>query len=138
MKQVYIEINGNVTSDGETDKMNYSTEGKLYKKSGKFYISYPEGELLGREKCSTTLKVAPDGIVTMLRSGETNTRMVFEKGRCHMSCYETPFGSLTVSVTANDIMINMDENGGNLDIDYNLSINNVTRSRNRLNVKVKP
>ncbi len=138
MKQVYVEINGNVTTDGETDKMNYSTEGKFYKKSGKYYINYPEGELLGREKCSTTLKVAPDGVVTMLRSGEANTRMVFEKGRCHISCYETPYGNLTVSVTANDVSINMDENGGNLNIDYNLSINNLTRSRNLLSVRVKP
>ncbi|MGN1097416.1 MAG: DUF1934 domain-containing protein [Clostridia bacterium] len=137
MKQVYVEINGHVTTDGETDTMSYSTEGKLYKKSGKLYINYTEGELLGREKCSTTLKVAPDGVVTMLRSGEANTRMVFEKGQCHISCYETPYGNLTVSVTANDVAVNMNESGGHLDIDYNLSINNTTNSRNHLVVKVR-
>ncbi len=137
MKQVYVEIKGNVTSDGETDSMSYSTEGQLYKKSGKFYINYPEGELLGREQCRTTLKVAPDGVVTMLRSGEANTRMVFEKGQCHMSCYETPFGNLTVSVTANDVKIDMSENGGLLDLDYNLTINSTARSRNRLSIKVR-
>lgn len=137
MKQVYVEINGNVTTGGETDKLSYSTEGKLYKKSGKLYISYTEGELLGREACSTTLKIAPDGVVTMLRSGEANTRMVFEKGRCHISCYETPYGNLTVSVTTSDIAVNMDESGGNVDIDYNLSINNISKSRNLLSVRVR-
>ncbi len=138
MKQVYVEINGHVTTGGDTDKMNYCTEGRFYKKSGKYYINYPEGELIGREKCSTTLKVSPDGVITMLRSGEANTRMVFEKGQCHISCYETPFGNLTVSVTANDVSISMDEDGGKLDIDYNLSINNVSHSHNLLSVKVRP
>ncbi len=137
MKQVYVEINGNVTTDGDTDRMSYSTEGQLYKKSGKFYINYPEGELLGRERCSTTLKVAPDGVVTMLRSGETHTRMVFEAGQCHMSCYETPFGNLTVSVATNELSVDMSENGGKLDIDYNLTINNTSHSRNRLSIKVR-
>ncbi len=137
MKQVYVEINGNVTADGDTDRMSYSTEGQLYKRSGKFYINYPEGELLGREKCSTTLKVAPDGVVTMLRSGEAHTRMVFEAGRCHMSCYETPFGNLTVSVATNEVKVDMSEDGGKLDIDYNLTINNTSHSRNRLSIKVR-
>lgn len=137
MKQVYVEINGNVTTDGDTDRMSYSTEGQLYKRSGKLYINYPEGELLGREKCSTTLKVAPDGVVTMLRSGETHTRMVFEEGQCHMSCYETPFGNLTVSVATNEIKVDMGENGGRLDIDYNLTINSTTHSRNRLSIRVR-
>ncbi len=138
MKQVYVEINGHVTAGGDTDKMNYCTEGHFYKKSGKYYINYPEGELIGREKCSTTLKISPDGVITMLRSGEANTRMVFEKGQCHISCYETPFGNLTVSVTANDVSVNMDEDGGKLDIDYNLSINNISHSHNLLSVKVRP
>lgn len=138
MKEVYVEIKGNVTSDGETDSMSYSTEGKLYKKSGKVYINYPEGELLGREQCNTTLKLAPDGVVTMLRSGEAQTHMVFEKGQCHLSCYETPFGNLTVSVTANDVKIDMGENGGRVDIDYNLTINNTSHSRNLLSIKVRP
>lgn len=137
MKQVYVEIKGNVITGGETDSMSYSTEGQLYKRSGKFYINYPEGELLGRERCSTTLKVAPDGVVTMLRNGEAHTRMVFEKGQCHMSCYETPFGNLTVSVTANDVEIDMGENGGQVNLDYNLAINSVSHSRNRMSIKVR-
>lgn len=137
MKNVYVEIRGSVTADGETDSMNYSTEGRLRKKNGKYYIHYTEGELLGRSKCNTTIKVNPEGIVTMLRSGEANTQMIFEKDRCHMSCYETDFGNLTVSVTAGKVNIDLDDNGGTVDIDYNLTINNVARSRNHVSVKVR-
>lgn len=137
MKKVYVEINGSVTADGETDRMSYSTEGSLYKKAGKYYIHYTEGEILGARECRTTIKVNPSGVVTMLRSGETNTQMIFEAGRRHISCYETDYGNLTVSVTADDVNINMDDNGGSLDIYYNLSINSVTNSKNHVNVKVR-
>lgn len=137
MKKVYVEINGSVTADGETDRMNYSTEGSLYKKSGKYYIHYTEGELLGARECRTTIKVNPAGVVTMLRSGETNTQMTFETGKRHISCYETECGNLTVSVTAGKVLIDMTDNGGSLDIDYNLSINNVTNSHNHVSVRVR-
>ena len=137
MKKVYVEINGSVTADGETDAMSYSTEGRLYKKSGKYYINYTEGLLSGGSECSTTIKVNPAGVVTMLRSGAANTQMIFEAGRSHISCYETECGNLTVNVTAGQVSIDMDDDGGSVDIHYNLSINNLTNSRNHVNVRVR-
>ena len=38
--------------------------------------------------------------------------MIFEKGKCHIGHYETPYGDFTISVTANDINVSLDENGG--------------------------
>lgn len=138
MKKVYVDIYGTVCADGETDNMNYSTEGYLRKKNGKYYIQYKEGELSDSIRCSTTIKVNPDGIVTMLRSGEANTQMIFEKDRCHISCYETNFGNLTVSVTADKVNIDLNDDGGTVDVGYNLSINNTPKSRNNVLIKVRP
>ncbi len=137
MKKVYVEIKGKVTSGGETDSLSYSTEGRLCKKSGKYYIQYSEGLMTGGGECHTTIKVNPAGVITMLRSGAANTQMIFEAGRSHISCYETECGNLTVNVTAGEVNIDMDDNGGSLDIDYNLSINNLQNSRNHVNVRVR-
>jgi len=136
-KDVYISITGSQDYDGEKDSMEMTTAGKFYDKDGKFYISYAEGELTGLEKCNTTLKISPDGTVTMMRHGHTNTHMIFEKGKCHIGHYETPYGDFTISVTANDINVSLDENGGNIDIDYMMDINNVARSRNGLSLSVR-
>ena len=136
-KDVYISITGSQDYDGEKDRMEMTTAGKFYDKDGKFYISYAEGELTGLEKCNTTLKISPDGTVTMMRHGHTNTHMIFEKGKCHIGHYETPYGDFTISVTANDINVSLDENGGNIDIDYMMDINNVARSRNGLSLSVR-
>ena len=56
-------------------------------------ISYQESELTGLE--GTTTRVHIDGgRVTLLREGNTNSQMVFEEGRRHLSMYETPYGRL--------------------------------------------
>ena len=136
-KDVYISIKGSQDYGDDKDAMELTTAGKFYDKDGKYYLSYTEGDLSGMEKCSTTLKISPDGIVTMMRHGQTNTHMIFEKGKCHIGHYETPYGDFTISVTANEINVSLDENGGNIDIDYIMDINNVARSRNGISLTVR-
>lgn len=136
-KDVYISIKGSQEYEDDKNKMEVTTAGKFYDKDGKYYVSYVEGELTGLEKCNTTIKVSPDGTVTMMRHGQTNTHMIFEKGKCHIGHYETPYGDFTISVTANDINVSLDENGGSIDIDYMMDINNVARSRNGISLKIR-
>ena len=104
-KDVYISIKGSQDYGEDKDAMELTTAGKFYDKDGKYYLSYAEGDLSGMEKCNTTLKISPDGIVTMMRHGQTNTHMIFEKGKCHIGHYETPYGDFTISVTAKDISV---------------------------------
>lgn len=136
-KDVYISIKGSQDYGDDRDGMELTTAGKFYDKDGKFYLSYAEGDFSGMEKCNTTLKISPDGTVTMMRHGQTNTHMIFEKGKCHIGHYETPYGDFTISVTANDINVSLDENGGNIDIDYIMDINNIARSRNGISLTVR-
>ena len=70
-KDVYISIKGSQQLDGDSDSLEMTTQGSFYNKNGKFYLSYNEGELAGLEKCRTTLKISPDGTVTMMRRGQT-------------------------------------------------------------------
>ena len=136
-KDVYISIKGSQAYEDDQNKMEVTTSGKFYDKDGKYYVSYVEGELTGMEKCNTTIKVSPDGTVTMMRHGQTNTHMIFEKDKCHIGHYETPYGDFTISVTANKIDVSLDENGGNIDIDYIMDINNVARSRNGISLTIR-
>ena len=136
-KDVYISITGTQELDGEKDSVEMTTEGKFYNKDGKYYLCYTEGELSGLEKCSTTLKISPDGIITMLRRGQTNTQLVFEKGQRHTGHYETPYGDFTISVMANEVNFSIDDSGGNIDIDYIMDINNVARSHNGISLSVR-
>ncbi len=137
MKNVYVEIKGVVTTDGEADTMSFSTEGRLYKKAGKYYIQYTESEALGVGDCKTVLKVNPAGTVILLRSGGSNTQMVFEEGKQHISCYETEIGNLNVIISTGSLAIDLIDDGCSVTIDYSLTINAAAKTQNHLEVRVR-
>ena len=75
--------------------------------------------------------------VTLLREGNTNSQMVFEEGRRHLSMYETPYGALSIGVNTRRMRSTVDEAGGDLEIDYAIEIDNLVAGQNlfRMNVK---
>lgn len=102
-------------------------------------LRYEETELTGLEGTTTTFSIRP-GFVTLLRQGQVNSEMVFEQGRRHLSMYSTPYGTMSVGVNTRRMLIELDETGGNLEIDYSLEINHAVASENIFSVfvKVKP
>ena len=103
------------------------TRGQFVQKGGSYYITYKETETTGYEGCTTTLKIAADGSrVAMLRFGKGTL--------CH---YETGFGSMTLGVTADEIVNELTEKGGTVRFAYLLDANSADLvSRNRLEVTV--
>lgn len=102
-------------------------------------LRYEETELTGLEGTTTTFSIRP-GFVTLLRQGQVNSEMVFEQGRRHLSMYSTPYGTMSVGINTRRMVIDLDETGGNLEIDYSLEINHAVASENIFSVfvKVKP
>lgn len=102
-------------------------------------LRYEETELTGLEGTTTTFSIRP-GFVTLLRQGQVNSEMVFEQGRRHLSMYSTPYGTMSVGINTRRMVIELDETGGNLEIDYSLEINHAVASENIFSVfvKVKP
>jgi len=112
------------------------TAGRLVLENGNYIISYPESELTGLEGATTMLLVQP-GQVTMMRTGEFSTHMVFEQGCKHLSLYETAEGALTVGVSAHRVRAAMTETGGDIEMEYALEIDNVIAGENRINIQVR-
>ena len=117
------------------------TRGQFVQKGGSYYITYKETETTGYEGCTTTLKIAVDGSrVVMLRFGKNGgvgTQLQIEKGKRSLSHYETGFGSMTLGVTADEIVNELTEKGGTVRFAYLLDANSADLvSRNRLEVTV--
>lgn len=121
--------------DGESDNIELMTEGKLYKKNGKYYIIYKESSLTGLAGVTTTLKVE-DSCVTLIRSGLMSTQMIFEEGKKHFGLYQTDEGTLTVSVSASRVKSRIGDNGGDLFIDYSVEIDNMLTAENSLSLTI--
>lgn len=139
-KEVVISIKGVQKYEGTApDTMELVTKGRLSREGESYTLSYQESELTGLE--GTTTRVHIDGgRVTLLREGNTNSQMVFEEGRRHLSMYETPYGALSIGVNTRRMRSTVDEAGGDLEIDYAIEIDNLVAGQNlfRMNVKKHP
>ncbi len=125
MKQnVILAIRGSQKyEDQEPEVIDLVTEGTMEFRNGGWDISYQESELTGLAGVTTTFRVEPN-IVTLTRTGALKSRMVFEKGVCHDSLYQMPFGALMLTVEATFLFYDIVADGGVIDLSYNISIEN--------------
>lgn len=137
-KDVIISVKGTqATEDQDINELELVTEGKLYKKGETYFVSYKESNLTGMEGTTTTLKVQSDGIVTLIRHGSVNTQFIFEKGQKHISHYDTSCGTFTISVLANNVFAIVNDDGGEIKVDYRLEIDNAKAGNNDFYLKIE-
>lgn len=137
LKNVLIKIKGTNTSEGNADKVEFTTEGKLGEKEGKMYILYEEAESIGTTGVKTMLKVENDRQVVLQRSGALNSRMTIEKGQRHNCCYSTVQGDIMVGVFGEAIKSELGACGGKLYMRYTVDVNMGLVSRNEIEISVK-
>ncbi|HOQ07849.1 MAG TPA: DUF1934 domain-containing protein [Clostridiales bacterium] len=129
-KNVIISVKGTQSTDDQVNTiMEFVTEGKYYKRDKAYFITYDESEVTGMSGTTTTLMVM-DGIVTLVRAGTINSQFVFQQGQKHISYYDTEFGSFIIGVTANEVDVKIDDNGGEIRIGYQLEIDNTETGEN--------
>ena len=77
--------------------------------------------------------------VSLMRTGEVCSQMVFEQGRRHLSVYSTPYGTLEIAVATQRLENHLTLQGGTLEIDYSLEMDHalVGFVAFRLSVRVK-
>ena len=135
-KNVIISLKGIQNGDGN-DPIELVTVGKYHYKDNKHFITYEESEMTGMKGTTTTLTVEGDK-VTLMRTGSNNTQLIFEKGQRHVNCYETPYGSLSVGVRANNVQVSLGEEGGEISAKYELEVNNSVAGFNDFYMKFTP
>ena len=133
---VWIKLKGSQEIDGEEDSYELITEGTYKKEDEKYVVTYEGSEITGYENTTTTLNVEPDN-VTMIRTGAlAPTQMIFERGNKYTGQYETPFGFLYVGVITNDMNVCVNDEGGNIELDYYVQFNDNDMMKNTLSVEI--
>lgn len=136
-KDVIIHIDGKPKYDGvDGEEIELTTSGRLYRKNGNYFIMYKESELTGMEGSTTTLKIENERI-TMMRNGTYPSHMVFEKGKKHVGVFNTETGAMTVSISARDIYNKIDDDGGELTIDYAIEVDYMLTGENLFHIDVE-
>lgn len=121
-KDVIISLKGTQINNSENASvMELVTLGKYYRKGNTYYVTYKESEVTGMDGTTTTLEISGE-MITLMRSGTTNSQFIFERGIRHFSHYDTIFGSFTVGVFANDVSVNINEKGGEIVVGYQIDM----------------
>ena len=121
---VVLVIRGRQTyADQEPEVIELVTEGTMVFRNGGWDISYEESALTGLEGVTTTFRVEP-GKVILTRTGKLQSEMIFEEGVPHDTLYQMAFGTLMMTVKATFVFFDIVEDGGTIDLSYNLDIEN--------------
>ncbi len=132
-----ISIVGTQEVDGEKETIEVMTEGDIIEKNGRTYISY-------REYCDDNpknyshnlIKLEDDGKITIIRKGETESRLILEKGKRHQCYYRTIAGDLMIGIFTEFVKRDISPDGGSLNIKYSIDFNNDLVSNNEFYIKV--
>ena len=102
-------------------------------------MTYDESEFSGMEGCKTRLVLDGDTIRMTRKGSEAgiDTEIRFQKGKRYSGYYDTPYGPIEMEVLTNELFNDVnDEEGGQIDIDYNISLKGLSEGRSRLNIQV--
>lgn len=131
-----ITMADNINEDDEP--IEVITPASYYLKNGKHYIIYDEVVDGFSEGIKNKIKITGNSFIEIMKSGLTNSHMVFEKGKTNLSFYETPFGKMHIGVHTSDINIKEDEDMISARIEYGLNMNDEAVADCRIEMSIRP
>lgn len=123
-------------SEDDADVIEVVTPGKFYKEDNCYYAVYEETEISGMKGTTTTLKIDEEKF-TLVRTGTTNTEMNFKKHVRDLTLYSTPHGALDLTVDTKELKMSVDDNGGDVFIDYDMIVGNQQILSTTLQINIK-
>lgn len=143
-KDVLICISGLQMDVMEADSMSSEpieviTPATYYCKNGKHYVIYDEVMEGIPGSTKNKIKITGDHMMEIMKSGVSNTHMVFEKNKKNLTYYDTPYGQLLIGIHTTDMSVNVTEQDIHVNVDYGLDINHepLAECKIRMNIKSK-
>lgn len=142
-KDVLISITGMHTDaidkgDLTDGPIEVITPASYFCKNGKHYILYEEVAEGIPGVTKNKIKIISDQAVEIMKTGITNTHMVFEKDKKHLTPYKTPYGQLMMGIHTKHIQVLEEEERIFVEIYYNLEVNEEAIAECEIQINVQP
>ncbi|MDU3355376.1 DUF1934 domain-containing protein [Clostridium sp.] len=108
-KKAIISIVSNASME-DGDVIEVVSPGKYIKMDSGYKAVYEETEISGMEGTTT------------MREGTTSTKMLFNEKEPSVSLYNTPYGMMEITINTKKLNVEVNDNGGNIKIDYDMAI----------------
>lgn len=131
-----IKIIGRRDSE-EPEQYELVTEGDFERVDGEIRFGYFESELTGLDGVRTDFVITENGTILLERSGNVSSHMVFEEGKKHYTMYETPYGAISMGVSALEAAVREEDGEINVAIRYIIDVDSSEISRNSFEINVR-
>jgi uncharacterized beta-barrel protein YwiB (DUF1934 family) len=108
---------------GEDEPIEVVTPAQYFCKNGKHYILYDEVSEGISGTTKNKIKITGDECMEVMKSGVTNSHMIFEKNKKNFTYYQTPFGQMLVGIRTKNMEVNVSEKNIDVSVDYELDVN---------------
>ena len=138
VQPVLISISGTQQLVGDLpETIQLVTQGSYCFEPGYVQFSYVETEMTGLEGVVTTFTIEDGKDVTLTRTGKVNSVMRFRLGQKNESLYDAGFACLLIGVTATEMTVLLNENGGVFDLEYAIEIEHTSCGTNTYHIEIK-
>lgn len=135
---VMLQIKGVQKYQGQDPEIiELTTEGTMERQKEVWEIAYEESDLTGLAGVTTAFRVGPRGVV-LKRTGKLENQMIFMEGKRHESLYRIDIGALMIAVKATKVKSAVAEQGGTVDIHYNIEIEDTAMGTVEYHVDIQP
>ena len=130
-KDVLLKISGlhyetaEAAGDDENEPIEVITPASYYYKNNKHYVIYDEVVEGMAGTIRNKVRIADDKLEIM-KSGLSNTHMVFERDKMNITQYETPYGDLLVGTHTKDMQVDVTDEKIDVHVNYALDVNSET------------
>ena len=134
-KKAIISVISNANIE-EDDMIEVVSPGGFEKIEDGFKATYEETEISGMEGTTTILTIKENQVI-LEREGTTSTKMIFKEDEDSIVLYNTPYGMLEIAISTNNLDVKIDEDGGKLDIEYEMSVYGQPPFNTKLSLSIK-
>lgn len=115
-----VEMRTTVSQGGSTESFVFNEIGKVIYMNGSYYIRYQE--TYDGVEIPVTFKIDATGGVTLIRRGETTTRMKFGQDERFETSYQTAQGLILLETVTRQLQVSYREEpfSGELQLEYDL------------------
>ena len=141
-KDVLLSISGlhyetvDAVGADENEPIRVITPATYYYKNNKHYIIYDEVVEGMAGTIRNKVRIA-DGKLEIMKSGLSNTHMVFERDKMNITQYETPYGDLLVGTHTKDMQVDVTEEKIHVHVNYALDVNSETVADCNIEMNIK-
>ena len=113
------------------------TPATYYYKNGKHYVIFEEMVEGFSEGIRNKIRITENEKLEIMKSGITNTSLIFEKDRINMTPYKTPYGEMLVGTHTYHMDTQVQEEEIHVQAEYALDINGEKSADCQIQIKIK-